>query len=187
MARPRTSETPLDQDTPTVLPVDDTPNWTNDPETPEPEVDASPVHPDILALGHVFAKAIADGRPPAKITIGEYTRRETARKNLPDCKFFVNDNFTVFQNGFRCDLTMAAEILAVNRLTRSGRYLGRRVEVQFNDEAGDLSVNFVYANKSIDQRLDRGWASFADLCTKCADEQDAEDAEDEAPRRRRKG
>lgn len=95
-----------------------------------------------------------------------------------------------FQNGARCNPTTLndAEIVLLNRITHSGRYIDRLVEVIFDDASpGQETIYINYNNKTVDQRMTNKskWQSFGHLLQQVVDAQVAEDAEDEEFRQRR--
>lgn len=118
-----------------------------------------------------IARGIQESRPK-KVSIGEYTRREALAHPMP------KSTYAIYQNGIPAQPSADA-IRSCNRMTHGGRYLNRTVEVVFRDEGGDLSLNFVYANKTVDQRFEniKHWTSFDDLTAKIAKAQEHEDAE----------
>jgi hypothetical protein len=125
-------------------------------------------------LGEVIGEAVARGisatQAPRAIKFGEYLRRQPKK---PELKRMV------YQNGYMLtrEPLSAEEITLLNKITHSGRYIERRVEVIVEEGSGDLRIN--YNNKSIDQRLDNKehWNGFVDLLRKVVAAQDLENLE----------
>jgi hypothetical protein len=106
------------------------------------------------------------------MSFGAYTKREAAKNPKP--------KFTrlYLQNGVPIphDSVTAEQIDLLNRIVRPGHRADRKVEVVFLDNG--KTVNLVYANKSIDQRLELGFRSFTDIVRPIVEEQEAEDLEE---------
>ena len=131
---------------------------------------------DTSELASQISKGIAEGiaeSRPKKLSFGQYTKREALRNPKPKFK----PQHTFAQNGFpmRHETLTAEEIALLNRITRGGRYVNRKVEVVYKDESGDISVNFVYPNRTVDQRMD-----YRFNLRQIVEEQEAEVAAEEA-------
>lgn len=98
-------------------------------------------------IGEAVAKGIAASSPKPKVTFGQYDPKSQFH---PDKKSQQKMNRKYFQNGaeFQHDVTYDEEIALLNRITHSGRYINRLVEVSVRDEGGDqVSVHINYSNK----------------------------------------
>ena len=135
----------------------------------------------LAALFKSLGLAVGEGmkattRP--KMTFGECSQREAAKKH----KLTV----TAFQNDKQVSATQLtnAEIDLLNRVSRSGRYIERQVEVIFNDTSGERIVLLRYNDATADDRFRmRGDVrNFEDMMRQIVTAQDAENAEDEAQR-----
>lgn len=126
------------------------------------------------SLGDKIAQGITEGLAalqPRKVSFGEYQRRHRKPvKLLREC----------FDNGLRIseDVLSVEEITLCNQITRSGRYIDRKVEVIVRNEGrpiGDTVLEIRYSNKSADQRFEnaRLWRDFADMLKKILTEQEA--------------
>jgi len=132
------------------------------------------------AIGASVAQALASQAPPRKMTFGEYQRRANAgRKKLTR---------EVFQNGFRLggpgsvDNSLTNEqILLLNQITHTGRYINRLVEVILNVDEAEPVLNIRYNNRSKDQALTlRGHIrNFTDMLQQIVADQIEEDKETE--------
>ncbi len=73
----------------------------------------------------------------------------------------------VYHNGIKLnqDQLYDAEIDFCNKITKSGRYVDRLVEVRVSDDAGARVVLISHPDKGIDQRMEnmRHWRSFKEL------------------------
>lgn len=135
------------------------------------------------AMGAAIAKGVADGMaanaPIRKVTFGEYIRtgynpfhpEGKAKMPKPARKFY--------QNGVELplELTHDREIRLLNRITHSGRYIDRMVEVIFNTDSADESVNIRWNNAELNDRFEmKGRArDFTDMLQQIVDAQEAED------------
>ena len=123
-------------------------------------------------LAEAVARGITAAQGPKKLTPGQYAKRERERNPKPALKR------PVYQNGYSVDVDSGAvtaeAITLMNRITTSGRYLGRRVEVIVRNDPNDKAVEIRYPNKSIDQRMENAqfFTSFTDLVRKIVAEQD---------------
>lgn len=112
---------------------------------------------DLEALGGVIGEAVALGIAKTqrkKITIGEY---EPLSAFHPGPKALKPKLTRVsMQNGFRLheDTLYDEEINLLNKLTHSGRYLERKVEVVVNQDGADETVDVRFACRTPDQRIE---------------------------------
>lgn len=139
------------------------------------------------AIGAAVAEGIAKNAPPKKVTYGAFLKRPT--KNHPLGLLSPKLSRTYFQNGhlIQYDSVNDEQVLLLNRITHSGRYLDRKVEVIVRDNGGDSqSVELRYKNNSIDDRMELKslFKDFTDLVKQIVAAQDEERAEDEANPRR---
>jgi hypothetical protein len=158
------------------------------PETPPP-----PPAPDLGAFAEIIGNAVAAGiaknSAPRKVTFGEYARRPTANHPLgpkgPQFKRVYS------QNGFMLEYatTTDRQIELLNRLTHSGRYIERMVEVIVHNEGSEESVEIRFNNKrDAALVLARHARDFTDMLEQIVKAQEAEDHElaertDKKPRR----
>jgi len=145
--------------------------------------------------GMELAKAIGaeivaglNANNPKKVTYGAFLKRPTAKHPLGPV-MGPKLSRTYFQNGrlITYDSVTDEQILLLNRITHSGRYIDRKVEVIVRDEGGSgQSVEFRYSNASIDQRMELKslFRNFTDLLQQIVAAQDEERAEDERNPRR---
>ncbi len=140
------------------------------------------------AMGQAIAKGVSDGMaanaPIRKVTFGEYIRtgynpfhpEGKAKMPKPARKYF--------QNGVELplELTHDREIALLNRITHSGRYIDRMVEVIYNTDSADESVNIRWNNAEINERFEmKGKArDFTDMLTQIVAAQELEDREQAA-------
>jgi hypothetical protein len=144
------------------------------------EIDSEPLDTEdvkTVRLGKAIARGMDELRPKRK-SFGTYTREQAALNKKPRM------TREYFQNGFPLDpkmSTVTAEAIdLLNRIVRPGMYHDRKVEVVFREaEGGKTSVDIVYANKTIDQRLGLHFSSFADIVRPIVEEQEGEDRADE--------
>lgn len=141
---------------------------------------------DASTLGAAIAKGIADGMasiaPPRKVTSGSYNPQGPFQpKNK---KLVAKLKRAAFQNGAKINprFLFNAEIDLFNRITRSGRYINRLMEVIVRPDGGDEVVELRYNNKSFDQRYSlKGDAKdMTAILTAIVEEQDAIIAAEEA-------
>ncbi len=152
-------------------------NTTNTDEQP------TPPGPDMDRLGQIIAEGIAAGiaeARPKKVTMGQYDPKSSFHPNkykVPGLKR------KVFQNGYQCDpgTLHDDEIRLLNRITHSGRYLDRRVEIGLVDEGGgDQYITINYPNRTADMRMENKslFRNFKDLLAQVVEAQEAEDADE---------
>ncbi len=134
-----------------------------------------------------FAKMIADGvsagmaanMPKKKVTFGEYWAKTPFH---PTRAGAVKFNRVYTQNGVPIDWNTCsdAEARLLNRITRSGRYIDRLVEVIVDQSGPDESVDVRFHNKTAGHQLEMAHRvkSFEHMLQQILDTQDAEDAED---------
>ena len=107
-----------------------------------------------------------------KVTYGEYTRNRN--KNRPKLRR------ESYQNDARIepDSLSIAEISLLNRITHSGRYIDRKVEVVINTDSAEEVVYIRWHNRTADQRSDlKGLApSFENILQQIVTAQEAEKA-----------
>lgn len=132
------------------------------------------------AIGASVASALESrDSKTKKVTFGEYTRRMNAGKSK-----FTRE---YYQNGFKLSAVDLDNVTidALNRISRTGRYIDRKVEVIVRDEGADSVVEIRYANKTADQRMElRGnIRSFTDLVQQIVVAQDIENAAEAAQKR----
>lgn len=127
-------------------------------------------------IGGAVATAIdARDSKTRKVTFGEYQRRINAGRSTLRRE--------TFQNGFRLEEVQLsnAEIDLLNRISRTGRYIDRKVEVIVREDGADEVVEIRYNNKTRDQmfELRNHFRDFADLLTQIVMKQDEENEEQE--------
>lgn len=99
-------------------------------------------------LAEAIAKGIA-GSQRRKVTIGEYVATATTSFHPTPGKH-LHLRYRAFQNGGECmeSTLFDEEIDLLNRITHSGRYINRLVEVDFHDPGGeDPTIRINYNNK----------------------------------------
>lgn len=126
---------------------------------------------DLAELGKTIATGITTGmtamtRP--KVTIGQYVAARRRKVKL---------DREMYQNNHRLnyDTLTDKEVVLLNRLTRPGRYINRRVDVIIKDENPDQVIVYIrYSDKTADQRFENGkhWRDFEELVNKLVVEQD---------------
>jgi hypothetical protein len=137
--------------------------------------------PDQADLGNTIGSAVASGIAATtrrKITFGEYdalgprnSYHPKPKAQTPVLKRSVWQNDTPLQPSTLFD----REIELMNRITHSGRYFDRLVEVIFNED----DVYIRYNNKTADQRfeLKNHFRSLIELLEEVVKVQEAEDKE----------
>lgn len=126
-----------------------------------------------------ISQGIAEGLAklqPRKVTFGEYQRKLPKKPTL--LRPFAQNGFPVMANQLE-----AEQIDMLNKLHRSGRYIGRRLEIIIRNadrEIADQSVEMRYSNKTNEQRIDNAkyLGSLTDMLTKVLTEQDALDMQE---------
>lgn len=122
---------------------------------------------DIQALGQAIADGFSKNQGPQKVKFGEYERRRKAgRPTLARI---------VLVNGIRLDPDgeTPETINLLNKVTASGRYFDRKVEVIYGHDGADEALEIRYANKTVNQRNDlRAYIrSFPDMIQQIVDTQ----------------
>ncbi len=88
-----------------------------------------------------------------------------------------------FQNGVKIEYasTYDKEIALLNRITHSGRYINRLVEVVVSQEGADDTVDIRFNNKTPDMQMElKGYCrNFVDMLEQIVDAQEMEDLEAE--------
>lgn len=159
-------------------PIDETEDST--PSTPPPGM--VNMNDFAAAIGGAVASALESrDSKNKKVTFGEYQRRLNATR--------VKLTREVYQNGYRLnaqDLNNE-QIELLNRISRTGRYIDRKIEVILREDGADQIVEFRYNNKSADQRMElRGYIrNFTDMLTQVVEAQDKENVEQEEREGRR--
>jgi hypothetical protein len=136
---------------------------------------------DNSELGTTIGAAVAQGIAATtrrKVTFGEYDARgprnfyhPKSKAETPKLKreFYQNDTFCHDQT------LMDREITLLNRITHSGRYMNRLVEVITSEDA----IRIRYNNKTPDQKMElkNFYRSLVELLEIVVKEQEAEDKE----------
>lgn len=124
------------------------------------------------ALGQGIARALAEHQPKKK-SFGQYVR-EMAKK-FPKKRLLR----PAMLNGAPVqDFVLSnPEIDYLNKITRSGHYIQRKVQVIVRNEGLDFaeqSIEIRYSDKSIDQRFENKglWRNFEDLLRQVVAEQE---------------
>jgi hypothetical protein len=173
---------------------DDMLDPTADPTVSEGEEDA-PAIPEGLAgaglslqqlayvgkiMGDAVAAGIAKNQPKRKKTFGEYDPKTAFQ---PDRRKTLKLNRPAFQNGAWINPVnlFNHEIDALNKITHSGRYIDRLVEVVLVANGADDEVHLRYNNKTMAQRLENKgkWRDLGDMLAQILVAQAAERLEDE--------
>ena len=148
----------------------------------EKEPSAAPVtSTQLQEFGKGIADAITAGiaeSRPKKVSFGQYDPKSPWQ---PDKRKAHKLTRECYQNGYRMNAAQLTndEIDYLNRISRSGRYINRLVEVVIQTEGSDESVDLRYNNKR-DRALEmRGHVrDLADMLRQIVDAQDQENAED---------
>ena len=139
----------------------------------------------IEALGKSIGEGIAKTQQ-RKQPFGLYDPKSSYHPNKAKTPKLKRD---FYQNGYRANpiTLLDEEIHLLNRITHSGRYLNRVVEVRVDDSSAEEVVHINYINKGIEQRLQNKqlWNGLVDLLRKVVAVQEAEDLEDAELRERR--
>lgn len=166
-----------------------------DPEPePEPVVAAAPPIPEptqmfsLADFGKVIGDAVAKGiaestppPPPRRVSFGEYQRRPTLyHPKGPQGPKMAR---AYSQNSLLLDYatTYDRDILLLNRITHSGRYIDRKVEVILNNDNAEESVDIRYHDRTADHRLDMKAVvrDFTHMLTQIVEAQEEEDREEQ--------
>ena len=163
-------------------PSDDLDETPDTPNTPPPGM--VPLS-SLEAFGRTIGEAIAKTQQ-RKQPFGLYDPKSAFHPNKAKTPKLHRD---FYQNGYRASVGTLhdEEINLLNRLTHSGRYLNRIVEVRIDDSSAEEVVHINYNNKTIDQRLQNKqlWNGLVDLLRKVVAAQEAEDLEEAELRERR--
>lgn len=131
-------------------------------------------------LGAAIAQGIASATP-RKVSFGEYARR-------PDPVYHPKGKTVAmkrpyYQNGSKLEYatTHDKEIEMLNRITHSGRYIERLVEVVVYQDGADDVVDIRFSNKTPDMQIElKGHCrNLLDMLTQIVDAQEMEDLEEE--------
>lgn len=167
----------------------------------------------ISDVSAAIAKGIADGMrelsgnlvagmtamaPPRKVEFGEFDGKSPFNRTL-DGRLLTDKEKAVecvltrkcYQNGYRMleERLIPDEIWELNKITRPGRYIERKVEVVISDDGSDQSMDLRYKNKTADDRseLKSEVKNLVVMLKRIVAEQDeAEQEEATAPRRSKK-
>lgn len=146
---------------------------------------AVPTTPAITMSGAELGAAIAQGianATPRKVSFGEFARRPDPVYH-PQGKAGPQMKRPYFQNGTKLEYanTHDAEIALLNRITHSGRYINRLVEVVVSQDGADDVVDIRFSNKTTDLQIElKGHCrNFLDMLQQIVDAQEMEDLEAE--------
>lgn len=124
---------------------------------------------------------------PKKVAMGQYDPKSPFQPNKKLSKRLVRASY---QNGTRLNPAQLynSEIELLNRISRSGRYINRLIEVIVRQDGADETVEIRYKNKTIDERMEHRGAynSLRDMLEKIVAEQDALIAEEVGHKEARK-
>lgn len=138
---------------------------------------------DMAALGEVIGAAVASGiakNTRRRMTYGEYEAlgprnafHPKSKKETPQCTRAYWQNGTIMQHSNLFD----REVLLLNRITHSGRYFDRLVEIVV--DAANENVYINYNNKTPDLRfeLKNHFRDLTELLTVVVRDQEREDRE----------
>lgn len=149
---------------------------------------------DMQTLADAIAKGMAANAPRKFKTAGEYAATERTIYH-PDPTKRQKLSRATFQNGAMCNerSLFDEEIALLNRITHSGRYIDRRVEVSVRDTGGGDEVLHVSYNNKKDklselfdlvERTKGQKSKFQSLLQMVVDAQELEDLEREEHRQR---
>ncbi len=155
--------------------------------TPAP--DATPTPPvapvqniNLADFGIVIGEAVAKGiaaNTRRKVTFGEYDPRTFVQ---PDKRLTLKLKRNCYQNSGMLQPSQLSneEIGLLNRITHSGRYIDRIIEVIVNADSSEETVDIRYNNKTMEQRFEiKGrFKNFADMLKQIVDVQEMEDLEE---------
>lgn len=148
-------------------------------QAPQPPLDMMEL---AKAIGSSVAFGIEQNAPPKKVTIGQYIRRggnspfhPKPAKDTPSLKRHC------FQNGVRLNESTLydREIELLNKLTHSGRYINRLVEVVVTDNGSDTEVDIRFNNSTASHQIElKGEVKdFRDMLRQIYEAQELERAE----------
>lgn len=117
------------------------------PATPEPTA------LDMAAFARMFGVSVADALEARdaknkKVTPGEYARREASGRSKLTRPFFQN-GVLIFDRQLSNE-----EIDLINKITHTGRYINRMVDIIVRDEGPDTVVEMRYKNATRDQMFE---------------------------------
>lgn len=141
---------------------------------------------DMQLLGDAIAAGIAKNSPARKVTFGQYDPHSSFQQGRT-IKEMPKLRRECYQNGFRLMATaQAGEIDLLNKITHSGRYVNRLVEVVVSDEGADETVEIRWNCKTADQRnaLKDHARNFTEILQLIVDAQ-AEERKEDAARKER--
>lgn len=146
---------------------------------------------DTQGLGEAIAAGIAKSTR-RKVTYGEYNQRPTHNHPLgPRSPKLKRD---CYQNSFKIeyDTVDDTQVELLNRITHSGRYINRMVEVIIGNEGSDEVVDIRYKNATRDQMFElknhaRNFTDMLEQIVKAQEEEDRIEAERTAKPRRHFG
>ncbi len=132
-------------------------------------------------FGRIIGDAVAAGiakNTPKKVTFGQFIARPT--KLHPQGTKGPQLTRTCSMNGFTVDYntTSDTDIDLLNRITHSGRYIDRKVEVIVNTDSAEETVMIRWACRTPDQRFEVGALAkdSTDLLQQIVAAQEVEDA-----------
>lgn len=132
------------------------------------------------AIGDAVSKGIAATQRP-KVTVGQYVRRPYSVFHTEGKGDHARPKLTrtCWQNDswLNPDRLMDSEIRLLNRITHSGRYINRMVEVVVLPNGAEDEVFVRFHNSTHDQRFElKGYVrNFEDMLTQIVEKQEEED------------
>ena len=167
-----------------------------DLSVPAPEAEPTFKMSDFATvIGNAVAEGIARNTHK-RVPYGEYISRGT-HSSYHEGKHPTKLKHECWQNGSRIefDTTTDKEIALLNKITHSGRYINRLVEVIFNIDGSEPVVYISFPCNSVDKRFSiqqhcKGFTDMLEQIVKVQVEEDAEaelKAEEKAARRRHFG
>lgn len=131
-------------------------------------------------IGDAVARGMAANAPRRKVNFGEYDPKTYQQ---PDKTKTLKLNRDCFQNGawMNPNSMFNEEIDLLNKITHSGRYINRMVEVILVPDGAVDQVHLRYANKTIAQRIEltKHFRDLADMLRQIVAAQEIERKEDE--------
>jgi len=134
------------------------------------------------AIGSAVAQGIAANKGPEKVTVGQYMRVGKNGFHPEGYGQTPKMNRLYLQNGSQiaAGTSHDDEIRLLNRITHSGRYLDRMVEVVVNNDSADESVDIRFSNTLASAFELKGKArDFREMLKQIVDAQEMEDLERE--------
>ncbi len=138
-------------------------------------------------LGVVIGDAVAAGMTKnqrRKVTIGEYIARLKAGRPEMARRFFQN-NVEMLPGDMRVS---NEEIVLLNKVNRTGRYINRLVEVVVGQDGAEEVIYFRYNNRKPDHQfalMSAGVRDFRTMLEMIVDAQAIENAEEDLEREQR--